>query len=480
MKFFGKTSTKNKETNQKNFATSESSWGWFRRFIPEGYPGAWQQNVEMPIESVLLQPIVYSCINTISNDIAKLRPRCMDQLESGIWKEVYNDKISPVLKKPNHYQNHIQYKEMYIISKLADGNTYVLKQRNKRREIEKLYILDPARCRAVISDSGDIFYQLDLDVINNAKLTALGVDIMQFEGKMYVPASEIIHDRWNCFYHPLCGIGPLRAAMLPASHGLRIQRHGSTFFANSAMMSGILTAPGHISDDTANRAKAYFDSEFMGEGAGKTAVLGDALKYERISMSSVDSQMIEQMKYTGEQVCSIFHVPQHMILGNSPTYNNIEIMNQQYYSQCLQILIESFEELHDEAFDLNNKNKNNSGIDLDLTSLLRMDTTTRYNNYDKGIKGSFLKINEARVMEDLDPVEGGDDIRLQQQNFSLQALSDRDKTNPLGQPPAPVAPAPVEDTEEVDETEEELDDTKKFINALTRTFKNEEGKHNGL
>lgn len=480
MKFFGKTSTQKQlkqETKEKNFATSDSRWGWFHRFIPEAYPGAWQQNVELGIESILMHPIVYGCVNTISSDIAKLRPRLMDQLPSGIWRERYDNKISPVLKKPNHYQNHLQYKELYMNSKLSCGNTYVLIQRDRSRDIEKLFILDPALACPVISDSGEVFYRLKADKLSGIHKDNLNLDLMQFEGDLYVPASEIIHDRWNCFNHPLIGIGPLQAAMLTATHALRIQRHGSTFFANSAMMSGVLTAPGHISDDTANRAKDYFEEEFTGAGAGKIAVLGDGLKYEQMTMSSADSQLIEQMKYTGEQICSIFHVPQHMILGNSPTYNNIEIMNQQYYSQCLQILIESFEELHDQAFGLNNKNKNNSGIDLDLSSIMRMDTTTRYSTYDKGIKGSFLTINEARLMEDLEPVEGGDTIRLQQQNFSLQALAERDKTNPLGVPPSTEKPQEVvdagkeEENQGDDEEDTTEDETEKFIKALTRQFK---------
>jgi hypothetical protein len=39
-------------------------------------------------------------------------------------------------------------------------------------------------------------------------------------------------------------------------------------------------------------------------------------------------------------------------IGQPPTYNNIEALNQAYYSQCLQSLIESIELLLDEGLEL--------------------------------------------------------------------------------------------------------------------------------
>jgi phage portal protein BeeE len=59
-----------------------------------------------------------------------------------------------------------------------------------------------------------------------------------------------------------------------------------------------------------------------------------------------------------------------------------------------------------------------------------------------------MKINEKRRRLDLLPVEGGDDVYLQQQNYSLTALAKRDaKPDPFGKPPtaAPAAKPPVND-----------------------------------
>ena len=76
--------------------------------------------------------------------------------------------------------------------------------------------------------------------------------------------------------------------------------------------------------------------------------------YTPITMTAIDSIAVNQLKMSAETVCSCFHVPPYMIgVGQPPTYNNIEALDQQYYSQCLQALIESIELCLDEGLALN-------------------------------------------------------------------------------------------------------------------------------
>src|SRR5690606_8291640 len=150
-----------------------------------------------------------------------------------------------------------------------------------------------------------------------------------------VPASEIIHDRFNCLFHPLVGVSPIFANGVAATQGLRIQNNAANFVGNQSQPGGILTAPGATSDDTAARLKEYWETNFTGEKAGKVAVVGDGLEYKALAISAHDSQLIEQLKWTAEVVCSTYHVPPYKIgVGTMPTYNNIQSLNVEYYSQC--------------------------------------------------------------------------------------------------------------------------------------------------
>jgi HK97 family phage portal protein len=409
--------------------------GWLRVF--ESYTGAWQQNVVLDRETVLTYFAVYACITLIASDIAKLRVKLVEQDDEGIWLEVQSPAYSPVLRKPNRYQNRIQYWESYFLSKLTRGNTYVLKLRDARNVVTGLVILDPDRTLPMIADDGSVFYRVQ------------GVRLLGMPAEdVLIPAREIIHDRMNCLYHPLVGTSPVWAAAYAATHGMAIQQGAAKFFKNASQPGGVLTAPGAISDATAARLKLAWETNFTGENAGRVAVLGDGLKYERLALTAKESQLIEQLKWTADVVCSVFHVPPYKIgLGQMPTYNNIQSLNVEYYSQCLQSLIEAAELCLDEGLEC----PMGTGTEFDVENLLRMDSVTQMKVLAEGVKGVILSPNEARRRVDLPPVKGGESPIAQQQNYSLEALAKRDAAGP---PPATGTgspePTPASDEPEMD------------------------------
>jgi HK97 family phage portal protein len=408
--------------------------GWWP-VIKEPYSGAWQKNDSWECQTVLAHYAVYACVTLIQNDIGKLRQRLMELDASGIWKETSSPSFSPVLKKPNNYQNHIQFKQWWQNSKLINGNSYGLKQRDQRGVVTAIYVLDPCRVLPLVADDGSIYYQLSNDNLNR-----VGDGVT-------VPASEIIHDRMNCLFHPLVGVSPLYAAARAACQSLKMQNDSSTFFENGARPGGILSAPGAISDETAARLKAHWDANYTGQNAGKVAVVGDDLKFQQMKMSATDSQLIEQFKLTAEMVCTAFHVPPSKVgVGASATGTTAAQENQKYYSDCIQILAEEYEACMDEGLALPDR----YGVELDVDGLLRMDMGALVETLAAGVKGGVMTPNYALKRLNQPSVEGGDTIYLQQQNYSIQALSRRDaQADPFAtSQPAATTPADPEPTDE--------------------------------
>jgi HK97 family phage portal protein len=381
--------------------------GWWS--ILEAASGNWQRNVEVRYDLVLSNHADFACRTRIASDIAKLRIKLVQKDADGIWSEVSNSAYSPVLRKPNDWQNRIQFMEAWVLSKLQRGNTYILKQRDGRGVVTKLYVLDPTLVTPLVADDGSVFYQLTAD-----NLAGVGQSIT-------VPAREIIHDRFNCFFHPLIGLSPIFAGGLAAMQGLAIQNDSTTFFQNGAQPGGILSAPGAISDETAKRLKEHWEQNFSGKNSGKVAVLGDSLKYEAMKAKAVDSQLIEQLKWSAEVVCSTYHVPPYKVgVGQMPAYNNIQALNVEYYSQCLQVLIESIELCLDEGLGMGES----IGTEFDTDNLLRMDSVTQMDVLEKA--KSVMTLDERRKKIELKRVTGGNTIYMQQQDHSIEAIAARD------------------------------------------------------
>lgn len=444
MKIFG---LEIRRTQKALHAVSDQHGGWRR--ILEPFAGAWQINVEEKHGTVLCYPTLYACLNRISQDLGKL-PFVLKALQAdGTEKVIENPAYSPVLKKPNHFQTAQQFREAWALSRLIHGNAYILKGRDERNVVTALYVLDPCRVMPLVADSGDVYYQINYanqtDVTPPALLNR--VALVEDGKQLVIPAREIIHDRLNCFHHPLIGVPPVCAAHWPAVKNLRILKSASEFFGNHAQPGGILTAPAGLSEDDAKALKEYWNTNYTGQNAGKVAVIGADMKFTSFAMNGADSQLVEQMRYSDEQICQPFGIPPFKIgIGSIPAGLGVDAINLLYMDDALSGPIEAMENLLDEGLNIPAK----LGIWMDTNPLLRMDLGKQAEVETKLVGGKIKTPDEARQRFNLAPTGGGDTLWGQHQDYPLGVLSERNDLNPapVSEPDSQPDPALAAATEE--------------------------------
>jgi HK97 family phage portal protein len=403
---------------------------WWSSWIQETSPGGWQRNEDARATTLLANPTLYACITLIAADIAKLRLKLVERdNESGIWTETDSAAFSPVLRKPNHYQTRIDFYKWWMVSKLAHGNTYALKERDDRGVVTALYILDPCRVTVLVAPDGSVFYQVAADEF------AANV-------AMTVPAREIIHDVCCPLFHPLCGVTPIYAAGAAALRGLTIHDASTIAYENSTRPGGLLLVPTAISDAKAAELKAQFIETQTGANRGSPAVLTGGMTFQYPNaVSAVDAQLVEQLAMTQEDIARCLHVPRHKVgIGPDPTFNNIEAQNQQYYADCLQDHIETLELKLDEGLGLTAVPNRTLGVEFERDDLFQMDSATRVKVAQDAMSGGASPNEVRKRWLDLGPVDGGETPFLQEQNWPLKLLADREM--PSQRPPTPPAPLP--------------------------------------
>lgn len=438
--------------------------GFWQRLI-EPFSGAWQQNVEEKLCTMLSYPTLYACLNRISQDIGKLPFQLKRMDSNGIWKlEPSNTSYWPVLRKPNNYQTQQQFRESWVLSKLTQGNTYALKQRDARGVVNRLYILDPCNVLPLVADSGDVYYQLNFPSASNLLPQEYPAT------QLVVPASEIIHDRLNTFHHPLIGVPPMCAAYWPAVKNLKILKDATKFFTNGANPGGILTAPAGMSDDDAKTIKDYWNTNFNGDNAGKVAVIGADMKFTPFSFKAADSQLVEQMTYSDQQICQPFGIHPFIVgIGSIPAGMKTDDITNTYYQFALQSHIEAMENLLDDGLSISAP----LGIELDLDPLLRMDFGKRADVMGNLVSNSIATPNEARLAFGYIPLEGGDTVYMQQQDFALSDLAKRSKLpNPfvIDRPAPNPTPSTEGPADEADPQEQEAAKAKRFGDGFSLAF----------
>lgn len=442
MRLFGFQITRSKAAvPAMSYANTGGAFGWFG-VIREGFAGAWQSlvTVDSPRDLMAFAGL-WSPVTLVAGDVSKLRLK-LCRMTNGIWQEVTDSSpFLSVLRRPNHYQTRVQFIEHWVLSKLLYGNTYALKERDARGVVIRLYILDPQRVKVLVTPMGDVYYQLQTD-----HLSGVGVNLT-------VAASEIIHDRWNCLWHPLVGIAPIYAAGMSATMGRKIQNNSAAFFQNLSRPGGMLTAPGSIDEETAQRLKQEFEQNFSGQKIGRLFVGGDGLKYEGMAIPAEQAQLIEQLNWTSKDIARALHVPYFMVGGETPATATIEAETLRYYTQCIQKLLEQAEASLDDGLSL----PSNLRTEFDTDGLIRMDTSAQAEAVSKLTGAGVMSPNEGRQRFNLAPVAGGDTPYLQQQNYALSALAKRDaKQDPFTSEkpqalPAPTpAPSPAPEADQTD------------------------------
>lgn len=420
-----------------------SERGWTAVF--EAHPETdFQQDVHRDTTSAQRNWAVFACQTLIAGDMGKMRVRLGRYAaeKGGVFIEIVSAAFSPVLRKPNPYQTWPQFIRSWMFSKLRRGNTYVLKVRDARNVVVELHVLDPDRCEPLIDpDTGDVFYRLHQD-----DLAQIG------DSDVAVPASELIHDRMWCLFHPLVGLPPLFASALAAQQGIDIQTMSRTFFKNGARPSGLLTTPNAVDPTTLDDMKKRWEANYAGGNRGRTAILANGLEYKVITDNAVDSELVAQLKLSATMVCSTYHVPAYKVgIGETPTVGNAETLNQIYYDDGLGVQIKDIETCLEEGLGIEAAGY---AVEFNLEDLLRMDSASQISSLNEAVKGGWMKPNEARAKRGLLPVKGGDSPMMQQQQFSLEALAERDKEKPFAKPPKPAPAPPAANDETAEEAAE--------------------------
>lgn len=410
--------------------------GW--RIIHEPFAGAWQRNMEEKRGALFLYPTLYACINRIASDIGKLR-FVLRRRVGGISEimDLAEGYAINALRRPNQYQTEGQFRELWIISKLLHGNAYILCARDAFGRVAQMHVLHPMRVLPMVTDSGEVVYKLRRDELSRTH------DIV-------VPASEIIHDRINTLWHPLIGVPPIAAANFPALKNLKILRNATNFFGNNQQPGGLLTAPAGMSQADFDRVKEYWEENYSGDNTGKVAVIGADMKFTTFAMKSIDSQMIEQTRYSDEQICQPFGIPPFKVgIGSIPAGLGVDGLNQLYYADALQAHIEHMEMLLTDYLDLD------AGVSvcLDIDALIRMDESKRAEVETKLVAGKIKTPDEGRARFDLPPTGGGDTLWGQHQDYPLGVLAARSLAE-----------------EAANDSEESVDDTAKAVASFRSVF----------
>lgn len=184
---------------------------------------------------------------------------------------------------------------------------------------------------------------------------------------------------------------------------------------NSAMIPAVITRPANAPSKGWNETeRKRFLSDFAkykagGGKEGGIPLLQDGMKLEKADVfSPADAQYIEVRKLAIAEVASAFRVPPELVGAREGNYSNIAAYREQLYQDVLGPWVMAFEQ----AFDTGLAQHLGDGewIEANIDAKLRASFVERTQAMQSSVGAPWRTRNEARKLDNLPAVDGGDEL----------------------------------------------------------------------
>ena len=370
--------------------------------------GSWQEifvstgtHAGVPIsnETSLQLSTVFACIRNISEDIAKVPLKVYRKTGDGKGR-IENHIVSYLLNyQPNPEMTAMDFRQVMTANCLGWGNAYAEIERDVYYKPIALWPLFPRKVTPRRLATGAIVYE-----------------VLQDDGSTKNVASDYMFHMKGLGDDGLVGYNVIQFARESLGLAKAAETFGATYFGNNTVLGGTLTHPENLSQAAQDRLLKNIKERHQGpEKAHNLLILEEGMKFERMIIAPEESQFLETRQFSIPEICRWFRMPPHKVHDlTRATFSNIEHQDLEYVKDCLSAWFRRWEQSI--WWKLLTDEEKSSGYYAEHTieGLLRGDIKSRYSSYQVALGNNnnpgFMTVNEVRSLENLNPVDGGDDL----------------------------------------------------------------------
>lgn len=389
-------------------------------------------------ETALTYSAVWACTRFLSATPGRLplnlyRKNADNRGKAIAVEDVRNRLVS---KQPNPHMTPMLFKSQGFIQQVNAGNTYAEIQRDAHEKPIAFWPIHHSRVNPVIDKTtNDLYYRIKMN----------GGEIID------LPSRDVLHFPSMMSEDGIVGKGVITNARETIGTGLAAVRAASSTFGSGGIPRVVVESPKKWSDESRRNFRKEWKEIYGGPNGDRVGVMDEGSKLHTLDLNYRDLQFLELQQHTVEEVCRWYGVPPHKVQHLlRATFNNIEHMGMEALNDALLPWMVIWEEELDRKL-LTEEEQQEMFFAFDVSEYLRGDTVTRGQYHQSLVNSGIESRNEARMAEDMNPVEGGDTFLVQGAMVAL----DED-----GRPFAPAtqqAPAELADDTPADDAEDLAD-----------------------
>ncbi len=381
----------NSAVEQRVFSLAEMDEWMDRQYY--GLPTA--SGMYVTVDSALQLDAVWACVRKRAGSVASLPCILFRDLPDGGKAKNINHRLYDLLKNgPNPEMTAQSFWNLVVTHHDTWGNFYgqIVVDDYGAREI---WPLDPSKCRWK-RDPKDAGNRLWLEYRRTPSVT----DRFEFE--------EIFHVA-NDTLDGITGLSPISMHRQKIGLGLAAQEYGARWFGNGGNPGGILQMKGKLSVEAAKRLKRDWEQAHSGtSNAHRVAVLEEDVTWIPTTIPPDDSQFLQTIKATKEDIAAIFNVPPHKVgLLEHTNRASIEEQNIEWVIDTIKPLCVRIEQSIQR--DLINIGDGKRGVyaRFQTASLLQGNAAAKAAVYAAGRQWGWYCADDIREMEDMNPLPDG-------------------------------------------------------------------------
>ena len=339
---------------------------------------------------------VTACEKLVAESIAKIPLEFKRYNSFGRYfvRDVKHPLFDVLAVQPNARQTAYDLMVAVVMQMLNYGNAYLLPLRNAMGEVSELLLLE-----GVSYDRYSNTY-----TVNDATNRISGI----------YTADDIVHIK-NTGTDPYMGESVIRKASRVIGISAAADNELSSLFATGSRYRGIITSGdspsvtpwGNNSKEALQDVRDIMKEELSN---GETIVYlpGDS-KFTSLSMTPTDVQLLDNKKFTVDEIARFFGVPSSLIGGSTGgSYSSAEMDSVKFINLTLspilrQIEIALFSKL------VPKEQRGYYRIQFDREALYTTDLTTKANYMKATIEAGVRTVNEWRKADGFPALEGGDE-----------------------------------------------------------------------
>lgn len=378
----------------------------------------------MTKQSVISLSTVWRGVSVISQTIGALPFQVVkESIDGSVEVDKQHDLHYLLMHEPSHLYNSFNFMRSLVAQACFYGNGY-----------------------AVINYDEDAARPKGFTLVDQSK-TPVEAFLMDDGGeqKLFykIGGSEKVIPSWHMIHISSLGFNGLAGENILSVHrdnfglALSARDFGNTFFKNGTFLSGYLKTDKSLNTEARKKISKSWSAAYSGsQNRGKVAVLDEGFEFKSMGMRPADASMLDTVKFSTEDIARILNVPPHLLYAlDKATYNNIEQLSQEFGTYTIlpwatQIEEEFSRKIFRESEKRFTRTKDHRHFArLDMSQLLKADAEGRSKLYQSGIQNGWLKPNEARQKEGLNPVEGGDQNLIQLNMTTLEKVGENTVNN---------------------------------------------------